>query len=320
MVNIQIDSNIKSILIFGAKDHIGKEVARFVSERAPAIKLRLATHKEENLPILRDMYPNAETVVADLLNLPSLTAALQGIDGVFQVSPDVFNEDLLVNNMQEACYQVGGVEHIVRILGTPPGAALSLLPKELKKYRYYPAMQHLVARERYTDADLPVTFVNVAGYFMDDFIRMFAPPIFEEKTIRIAYDKNLAWIDPVDVAEVSAALLIAKRDKYFRTTIDVTGNDLCKISDVADLLTQVLGVDIKYDGDEQSFYQAIKPVFSQLWGERAPEYFMKYFKWETQHDHLFHLTPHVKDILGREPKTFVDWINDHRDVFLTHWK
>jgi hypothetical protein len=86
------------------------------------------------------------------------------------------------------------------------------------------------------------------------------------------------------------------------------------------LLTQVLGVDIKYDGDEQSFYQAIKPVFSQLWGERAPEYFMKYFKWETQHDHLFHLTPHVKDILGREPKTFVDWINDHRDVFLTHWK
>ncbi|MDO8334989.1 MAG: NmrA family NAD(P)-binding protein [Nitrosomonas sp.] len=313
-------SKVKSVLIFGAKDHIGSVVARYIRDKAPNVLLRVATHKEENIKSLRTMFPDAEHVVADLLDKDSLIAAVKGMEGIFQISPDVFDEDTLVDNMVAACTDNGCVKHIIRVLGTPPGASFSLVPDELKKYRHYPAMQHLVATQRYQETNLPVTFVNVAGYYMDDFIRMFAPSLFEERTIRVAFDKRLAWIDPVDVAEVSAELLLSEPEEYTGKVIDVTGNDLCTISAVADIFTRVLSIKVNYCGDQDKFYTAIKPIFSQLWGKEAPDYFMKYFKWETEHDHMFKLTPHVRNIIKREPKLFASWIDDHRNIFLTRWK
>ncbi|MFA5984251.1 MAG: NmrA family NAD(P)-binding protein [Methylococcaceae bacterium] len=320
MNNLKQQSKLKSVLVFGAKDHIGSVVTAYIHNKAPDVKLRVATHKKENLPILSAMFPYAEAVYADFFDLESLSAAVVGMEGIFQISPDVFQEDDLVDNMTEACRLAGTVKHIIRILGMPPGACFSLIPEELKAYKYYPAMQHLVAKERYEGSRLPVTFVNVAGYYMDDFIRMFSPPLFQEKTIRIAYDKRLAWIDHVDVAEVSAELLLHESTGYKGTLIDLTGQDLCKISEVAEIFSDVLGTQVFYDGDETHFYQAIKPVFTQLWGSDAPEYFMKYFKWETEHDHLFKLTPHVRCILGRDPKSFKDWINENRGLFTQVWQ
>ncbi len=310
----------KSILIFGAKDHIGSAVAKYIKQHSPETKIRLATHKKENLGLLNTMFPDLEAVVADFFDIDSLRSALQGIESVFQISPDVFHEDDLVNNMLTACEEAGSIKHIVRILGTPPDASFDIIPAELKKFRYYPAMQHLVARERYRDSGLPVTFVNVAGYYMDDFLRMFSPPLFEEKTIRVAFNKTLAWVDHVDVADLSAKLLLSTPTEYIGKTLDITGKDLLQFSEVAALFTKILGVKVKYDGDEENFYRSIKPVFSQLWGEKAPKYFMKYFEWETQHDHLFTLTHHVKEILGREPKSFAAWINEHREIFFSEWE
>lgn len=319
MINEVINNKVNSILVFGAKDHIGSVVARYIHNKSPQVKIRVATHSSSNIAQLNEMFPYAEAVVADLLDKDSLESAMDGMEGVFQISPDVFNEDKLVDNMVSACEKTGTVKHIIRILGTPPGASFSLVPDELKKYRYYPAMQHLVATQRYKEAGLPVSFVNVAGYYMDDFTRMFSPSLFSERTIRIAFDKQLAWIDHQDVAEVSAELLLSDDDTYKYKVIDVTGGDLCKISDVAEIFTEVLKVYVKYDGDESRFFKSIKPVFSQLWGDEAPEYFMKYFKWESEHDYLFKLTPYVKYILGREPNTFKEWINDNRDIFLNEW-
>ncbi|PPD22030.1 MAG: hypothetical protein CTY18_02495 [Methylomonas sp.] len=307
---------VKSILVFGAKDHIGSAVARYVYKHAPGVRLKVATHSSENLPQLKAMFPHAEPVVADFFDLNSLIAALDGIEGVFQISPDFFNEDNLVQNLAQACRQTGSVKHIIRILGTPPGADFSMIPEVLKIYRYGPAMQHLVAKENYQRAGLPVTFINVAGYYMDDFTRMFIQPIINDRAIRIAFDRTLAWIDPTDVAHVAAELLLKEPNGYFGKLIDVTGQDLCKLSEAAQLFTEVLGVEIRYDGDETRFFNAIQPVFSEKWGADTPEYFMNYFKWEMQHDHLFELTPHVKNILGRNPKAFNSWIHEHRDYFL----
>ncbi len=311
---------IRSALIFGAKDHIGIHVARYIQQRAPTVRLRVATHKFENIPALQKLLPNVEVVVADYFDASSMQDAVSGMEGIFQVSPDVFDEDTLVSNMVSACQQALSVRHIIRILGTPPGATMDMVSPALRQYRHYPAMQHLVATELYRAAGLPVTFVNVAGYYMDDFSRMFAQPLLDEQVIRVAFDKRLAWIDAQDVAEVSAELLLSEPSPYKGSIVDVTGNDLCKISTVADLFTEVLGHPVRYDGDEANFMAAITPVFSRLWGEQAPAYFLEYFKWETAHDHLFKLTPHVQAILGRPPKSFRAWIAENSNFFLQAWR
>lgn len=312
--------SIKSILVFGAKDHIGSRVVQYLAEHAPLVKIRVATHKAEHLVTLQEMFPFAEAVVADFLDLPSLTVAVDGMDGIFQISPDVFDEDLLVENMAKACQRAGTVRHIIRILGMPPGATQDTVAESLRPYRHYPAMQHMVAMELYQSAGLPVTFLNVAGYYMDDFSRMFSQPILQERTIRVAFDKRLAWIHPKDVADVAAELLLRDPAESVGQLLHLTGKDLCRISEVADLFSEVLGVTVEYDGDEDNFYRAIKPVFSQLWGEDAPAYFMTYFSWETSHDYLFHLTHHVEEILGRPPISFRRWIAETRDFFVSHWE
>lgn len=314
------DTKVSSLLVFGAKDHIGSRVVRHIHEQAPWVKLRVATHVDKNLPTLRAMFPFADAVVADFYDLKSMEAAVTGVDGIFQISPDVFDEDLLVRNMSLACAKAGGVSHIIRILGTPPGASIDMVTESLQKFRHYPAMQHLVATDLYRQSGLPVTFLNVAGYYMDDFSRMFAQPILKERTIRVAFDKQLAWIDPQDVADVAAVLLLTEPEIYKGALLDLTGSDLCRISAVADLFTEILGVRVHYDGNEDNFYRAIKPVFTQLWGDAAPDYFMEYFRWETQHDHLFKLTPHVQDILQRPPRTFRQWIRENREFYLSAWE
>lgn len=320
-MNISQDSTrVTSVLVFGAKDHIGSRVVQSIHQRAPWVKLRVATHSDRNLPTLRAMFPFAEAVVADFYDLASMEAAVDGMEGIFQISPDVFDEDRLVHNMTLACHRAGSVRHIIRILGTPPGASIDMVSESLQPFRHYPAMQHLVATDLYRQAQLPVTFLNVAGYYMDDFSRMFAQPILQERTIRVAFDKRLAWIDPQDVADVAAELLLTEPPEYTGRLIDLTGSDLCKISAVADLFTEILGVRVHYDGNEDNFYRAIKPVFTQLWGDRAPDYFVEYFRWETQHDHLFKLTPHVQNLLGRPPRTFRQWIRENREFFLSAWE
>jgi len=319
MKNTIENSKVDSLLVFGAKDHIGNHVVHYCHQHAPHVKLRVATHLPKNRERLQQLFPYAEVVVADYFDLDSLSSAVDGMQGIFQISPDVFNEDLLVENMARACDRAGTVRHIVRILGTPPGATISLVPERLQVFRHYPAMQHLVATDLYRESGLPVTFVNVAGYYMDDFTRMFAQSIIEDRTIRIAFDKWLAWIDPQDVAEVSAELLLNTSAGNERKVIDVTGQDLCKISTVARMLGEELGTEIAYDGDERRFLDAIRPVFTQMWGEDAPEYFVDYFRWETQHDHLFKLTPCVQDILGRQPKPFRQWMRENRSFFLDAW-
>lgn len=320
MKNEHIDAKLKSILVFGAKDHIGSLVVRYIHEVSPEVKLRVATHDAKNLASLQNMFPYADAVVANLLEVESLSKAVKDMEGIFQISPDVFNEDLLVDNMIAACKSSGTVKHIIRILGiTPPGISLSDVPNHLKEYRYYPGMQHQVAKDRYQESGLPVTFVNVAGYYMDDFSRMFAQSILEERTIRVAFDKMLAWIHPADVAEVSARLLLIQPKEYTGQIIDLTGKDLFRISAVADLFSRVLKTPVFYDGDEGRFYRAIKPVFTMLWGSDAPEYFMRYFKWETEHDAMFKLTPHAERILGKTPRTFEQWVSENRAFFLDAW-
>ncbi|NOU51025.1 NmrA family NAD(P)-binding protein [Pseudoalteromonas sp. JBTF-M23] len=308
------------ILVFGAKDHIGAEVVKYIHQKQPHVKIKVATHDANNLALLEAMFPFAHAVHADLLDYESLSAALDGVEGVFQVSPDVFNEDLLVKNMKNASKHAGTVKHIIRILGTPPGVSMDLIPEKLKKYRHYPAMQHLLATQLYRDAELPVTFINVAGYYMDDFSRMFSPSIIERKAIEIAFDKRLAWVDPIDVAQVSAELLINPRNEYVGKVIDVTGPDLMTFAEVAKLFSRVWKEEITYNGDEAVFLNSITPVFSKLWGEEAPAYFMEYFKWETEHASLFKITDHVENILGRSPIAFEEWAVKNADFFTQAWQ
>lgn len=310
---------IKSVLVFGAKDHIGSRLVQYIHDRVPEVKIRVATHRPESLISLQHMFPWAEAVVADYFDIDSLNSAIDGIEGIFQISPDVFDEDNLVRNMKLACERTGTVRQIIRILGTPPGATIEMVPESLRSFRHYPAMQHLVATQLYRESGLPVTFLNIAGYYMDDFSRMFAASLLAERTIRIAFDKRLAWIHPQDVAEVGAELLLTEPKDYRGKLIDLTGQDLCKISEVANLFSSVLGTPVGYDGDEKRFLATITPVFTQMWGKEAPEYFVEYFRWETQHDHLFKITNHVENILGRSPKSFRQWILENRNFFLNAW-
>ena len=97
----------KSVLIFGAANHIGKPMAKFLQKEAPKIKLRLVSSNEQRAEGLRKAFPDAEVVVADYLDLPSLEKAVDGIEGFYVSGPPYLDPNETMNNFVAAVKKSG---------------------------------------------------------------------------------------------------------------------------------------------------------------------------------------------------------------------
>ena len=156
-----------SIAVFGAGGRMGVEVAAYLDYAQPGIRLRLLTSSEAGGESLRARFPDREVVVADLLDRPSLDAALEGMQGIFLVTPSGLDEHAAMTNFIEAAQIAGAATHIVRILGYAPDSTAESIPEHL---RDGDATQHYVAKELLAKSGLPVTYLNVGASLMDNFL------------------------------------------------------------------------------------------------------------------------------------------------------
>ncbi|MGD9661955.1 MAG: NmrA family NAD(P)-binding protein [Porticoccaceae bacterium] len=130
MINYPKKKDLESILVFGASAHIGKPLARYVTENAPGVRLRLATSSAEKSIALKREFPNAEVVVADYYDLPSMRAATEEMEGIFLVSPDFLDENIAMSIFRRAVTENNALVHAIRILADPPGVTLSASPRK----------------------------------------------------------------------------------------------------------------------------------------------------------------------------------------------
>lgn len=302
----------RSILIFGASDHIGGPLAAFLAREAPAIKLRLASHSTGKVETLKARFPSAEVVVANYMDIASLTAAAAGMEGIFVIAPVGLDERAAMTNLVQAAKASGSIVHMIRIMGLHPDENPKQIPQAMREDGSGAEIQHLIARQVLDDSGLPVTHLNSGATFMDNFFRL-------GQGIPVRTQRKLIWpehlvpfIDPRDLAEVAGRLFLSDNHRYigqFHTANN--GHDLLRYQDVADLMSEVYGETITFDGSKQAFFGA----FSEAMGPLCP-LIWDYMQYEQDNETVWSLNDFAERILGRKPKTLREWLIEHRAQIL----
>lgn len=302
----------KSILVFGASDHIGGPLAEFLTREAPSIHLRLATHSEAKSAALQAKFPTADVVTADYMELAGLTKAVDGMEGIFFIPPNELNEQVAVTNMIEACDASGSLIHMLRIVGLQPEANMHRIPQVLKDAGVGIEIQHPIAKRLLDESGLPVTYLNCGATFMDNFVRLGLGQTVMRQRRLIWPERLIPWIDPRDIGEVAARLFLSDNHRHigqFHTLNN--GHDLLRFHEVADLLGEILGEPVSYDSSREAFFATYafmgEPMLNQIWN---------FFQYEQDNEVVWARNDFVERMLGRKPTTLREWLTEHREMLL----
>lgn len=310
---MQDQANLKpiprSVLVFGAANHIGTPLARHLQQAAPQIKLRLVSNRPEGRETLRRNFPEAEVVSADYFDPASLEQAVQGMDGIFVNTPGGTDEQPAMTNLVAAIKEAGTAVHILRTLGLQPEANPRRIPEAVRKAFLGLPVQHPIAKRILDESDLPVTYLNLGATFMDNFFWMKAGLVRERKLIW--HNRLIPFIDPRDIGEVAARLLLSDNHRHigqFHTLNN--GHDLLRFSDVAELMGEVLGEQITYDGSREAFFEAyahMGDLRQLLWD---------FFEYERTNEVVWAPNNFVERTLARKPVTVRQWLEEHAAALL----
>ena len=307
----------KRITVFGASGHLGQPLAEHVRANAPDVTLRLVTSAPEKMAAIQARFPAAEVVTANYFDEAAMTSVLSGTDGVFLVTPNFLDEERAMAIFIRAAEAAGGISHIVRLLGDPPGMTLDRVPEEIRAVNNPPgpATQHLLAHHILKQSGLPVTFINCSAFLMDNFKKAFILLLGGRKVLVHPINRLNAFIDPRDVGATAACLLLSDNHRHIGQTHNLdNGHDVMRFSQVAELMSEVFGEPIAYDGTKETFYQELAEGYRRILGnDRAPEYMVRVFEYEDENEVMWRRSDVVESIIGRKPKTLRDWLIEHRD-------
>ncbi|HKT74071.1 MAG TPA: NmrA family NAD(P)-binding protein [Steroidobacteraceae bacterium] len=300
-----------SILIFGAAAHIGGPLAAFLTREAPSTRLRLVTRSPTKAEALRKAFPAAEVVNADYGDPPSMRKAVDGMEGVFVITPAGTDERPAMTHLIDALKASGSVIHLLRQVGLQPEANPRRIPQSLRGPGLSLPIQHAVAKQMLDDSGLPVTYLNCGATFMDNFIVLGMHRGLRQERKLIWPERLIPWIDPREVGEVAARLFLSDNHRHigqFHTLNN--GHDLMRFHEVAELMSEVWNEPIGYDSSKESFfahYSQIGPRLPILW---------EFFQYEQDNEVVWARNDFVERILGRKPKTLREWLIEHRDAVL----
>jgi uncharacterized protein YbjT (DUF2867 family) len=303
----------KSILIFGAAAHIGRPLAGLLRREAPHIRLRLATSNPARIDALKQDFPEAEVIVADYSNLPSLETATQGMEGVFVITPSSTDERPAMTNFVAALQSADCAVHILRCLGIQPEANLRRIPQALRDHGLGLPIQHPIAKSMLDESGLPVFYLNFGATFMDNFIVLGMSDTLRRERKLVWHDRLVPFIDPRDIAEVAGRLFLSDNHRHigqFHTLNN--GQDLLRHSDAARIMSEVFGEPITHDGSKESFFKYYEGRIAL----RRLNALWEFFEYERENEVVWALNGFVEGMLGRKPVALRTWLMEHREELL----
>jgi len=319
-----------SFLVFGAAGHIGCPCGQWLAQRHPTAHLRVVSSRPDKAADLAQLHPRADVMIADYLNADDMVAAFDGIHAAFVLTPDFIDEKIAMANVANAVKESGTLVRLVRLIGDPPGIRdeSEVLALWGPDYRNETALHHLHARKVLSGAGVPVVYMNIPGWFFEDFSEFLADPIREKRTLVMAADRPMNFISTRDIGRCAAELLLDPSLTEVGETLHVENgiDTVIKFSAIADIMSEAWGVPIEYDGTDEAFLRELGPALRRYYNhEDAAEHILA----ECHHEVPFinellkrgndlrggerHLTP---EMLGFEALSLKSWLQDNRNVFV----
>lgn len=297
----------RSILIFGASGTIGGPLAHILQRDAPQVRLRLASSRQDGCEALRREFPGVEVVEADYYELPGLEAAVQGMEGMFVNTTLPKDEQTAMTNLIAAVKKANSVVHIIRAgFGIQPESNEHRIPAEMRDF----VKGDRIAKRLLDESGLPVTYFNFGASFTENILKMKAGLQRERKLIW--HNRKVPHIDKRDIAEAAARILLSDNHRHigqFHTLNN--GQDLMNYADVAKLMTQVWGEEIRYEGRKEPFFreylESWGPILHKLWD---------FFEFEQDNEEVWALNDFVERTIGRKPITMREWLMENKRELL----
>jgi uncharacterized protein YbjT (DUF2867 family) len=281
----------RRILVTGATGRIGGRVAKLLcEEHGPVVRVlvRDAERARERLP------GGVEIVVGDLDDPASLGAAVDGVDAVLLVSPVHPRQRELQGNLARAA-AASGRPYLVKISGL--GTALD---SYVDSGRWHAE----------TEADiralgLPATFLR--PYFFMQNLGFQIGTARRDGVIRAAVgEARIAMVDVADVAAVAARLLAGGVD-LAGEAVAITGAEVLGYEQVASVLADVLGRDVRYE--RQSLAEA-RAVLEKSGMPGWHVEILLQFNRAFAEGRASRVTDLVERALGRSPRTLRAYLED----------
>ncbi|MDO9570133.1 MAG: NmrA family NAD(P)-binding protein [Hydrogenophaga sp.] len=297
----------RSILIFGASGTLGGPLARFLQREAPQIRLRLASSREEGCEALRRDFPGVDVVQADYYDLPTLEVAVQGMEGLFVNTTLPKDEQTAMSNLIAAVKKAHCAVHIIRAgLGMQPEANEHRVPEDMRDF----IAGDRIAKRLLDESGLPVTYFNFGASFTENLLTMKAGLIRERKLIW--HNRKVPHMDKRDIAEAAGRILLSDNHRHigqFHTLNN--GQDLLNYAQIADLMTQVWGEKITFEGSKEAviseYMDSYGTIFPKLWD---------FFQMEQDNEEVWALNDFMERTLGRKPISLREWLRENKRELL----
>jgi uncharacterized protein YbjT (DUF2867 family) len=274
------------ILVTGATGNAGGGVVNGLLELGAEVRAAVRSEAETDLP------DGVDATLADLNDPESVLEAARGTSAAFLLS-GYEGIDGSLSGLADA-----GVERVVLLSSS--AAPSGDLDNAVARY-------HILSERAVTGSGLPWTLLR-PNSFMSNAYR-WLPQLEDGNVIHGPFGEvAISTIDPDDLGAVAArALTTAEHEGQ---TYRLSGPEALRPAEQVAIMAKYTGRDLRFEAQTDDEARA------EMEGQMPKEYvnaFFSFFVDGTVDETTVH--PTVKQVTGREPRSFEEWAEAHADAF-----
>ena len=294
-----METKQESILVTGATGNIGSEVVRELLSDAQDVSIKAAVHSSQNVKKVKSD-ARVKVIQIDYNEPETVREALNGVDKLFLLSPDVPNAAHLASNVVTQAKKAG-IRHIVKqsVMGAD-------LEADVGTMRLHRQVEEIIEQ-----SEIPFTFLR-PNEFMQNFINFHSPSIKGNNAFYIPLeDAKVSLVDVRDIAAVAVKSL-TDEDLHKNKTHLITGPEALSYHQVAEILSNRIGRKINYVNiSDEEARAAMKEIGMSDWLINTVSELSDYFRKGKASE----ISSAVEEVTGNKPISFSQFANDYVDAF-----
>ncbi|MGW5664719.1 NAD(P)H-binding protein [Streptomyces sp. NPDC003758] len=274
------------ILVTGATGNVGAELVRVLAESGQSVRALSRAGRSEGLP------PGVTAVAGDLNRPETVRETLDGVRAMF-LMPGYGGQRQILADARAA-----GVERVALLSGRSAGTGDT--GNAVAGYL-------IEAETAVRESGLAWTSLRCTS-FMSNALQL-ADQIRKGDTVRVPFpDAYTTDVDPYDISRVAARALLS--DEWAGRALEVTGPEALLPADRVRILGEVLGRDLRAVGLTNE--EARTELESRMPKPYVDAFFSFFVDGTLDESQVL---PTVREVTGREPRTFREWARAHADAF-----
>lgn len=286
----------KIITVIGSTGTIGHELVNLLSDSGAAVRAVLRDFKRAR------KLPGVTWLQADVSDPTLLEATLAGTDRLFVLTgnhPGFGKTQIEVIKAAERL----GVKHVVKL------SALGATPRTKSPLAY----EHWEAEQALEESSMSWTILRPHA-FMQNWLGEVAETVRQEEAIYAAVgDGKVPFIDARDIAAVAAEALLHP-EKHHGKKYVLTSGKAVGFDELAEALSNATGKEVVYKSLSMDDMRA--RMEKQGISTKMIDSYLALAAYQKAGGATARVSPDVAEVLGREPRSVVDFANDYREEFI----